>query len=85
MTDSPVVVLPQPDSPTTPTHSPSSTWKEMSSTATTVERLRRNSVRRPSTSRTVLTRPPRGEPETTRNGQPPTLPANCPAEGTRRV
>ena len=55
MIERPVVVFPQPDSPTTPTHSPWSTWKETSSTATTFERRRWNSVRRPSTSRTALT------------------------------
>ena len=35
MIESPVVLLPQPDSPTSPTHSPSSTSKETPSTATT--------------------------------------------------
>ena len=45
MIESPMVVLPQPDSPTMPTHSPSSTSNEIPSTATTVECRRRNSVR----------------------------------------
>ena len=35
MMERPIVVLPQPDSPTMPTHSPSSTWNETPSTATT--------------------------------------------------
>ena len=58
MIDRPVVVFPQPDSPTTPRHSPSSTWNETSSTAITVDRRSRNSVRNPSTSRTLVIAPP---------------------------
>ncbi len=54
----PMVVLPQPDSPTTPTHSPPSTWKVTSSTATTLALFRRNSVRSPSISRIRLTAAP---------------------------
>jgi hypothetical protein len=46
--------LPQPDSPTTPTHSPSETLKETSSTAWTVAERSRNSVWSPSTSSTVF-------------------------------
>ena len=52
MMDRPVVLLPQPDSPTMPTHSPWPTVKEMSSTATTDEWRIRNSVRRFCTSKT---------------------------------
>ena len=52
MMESPVVDLPHPDSPTTPTHSPSPTSKETPSTATTAPVRVRNSVRRLSTWRT---------------------------------
>src|SRR3984957_1585856 len=57
MIERPMVVFPQPDSPTTPTHSPASTLNDTSSTARTLELLRRNSVCSPSTSRTGLTGP----------------------------
>ncbi len=52
MMDSPVVLLPQPDSPTIPTLSPSLTSKVMPSTATTGPVRIRNSVRRFSSCRT---------------------------------
>ncbi len=52
MIESPVVLLPHPDSPTMPTHSPSSTSKLTPSTATTADVRMRNSVRRFSTCRT---------------------------------
>ncbi len=52
MIEKPVVLLPQPDSPTTPRHSPSSTSNETSSTATTDPWRRWNSVRSPATSST---------------------------------
>src|SRR5581483_9791005 len=51
MIDRPVVDLPQPDSPTSPTHSPAPTLNETPSTAVTVAERRRNSVCRSSTSR----------------------------------
>ena len=44
MIDSPVVDLPQPDSPTSPTHSPSATVNETPSTAFTFAERRWNSV-----------------------------------------
>ena len=52
MIDSPVVLFPQPDSPTMPTHSPSATSNDTPSTATTEPVRMRNSVRRFSTCRT---------------------------------
>ena len=55
MIEKPAVLFPQPDSPTTPTHSPSATEKEMPSTAVTVAWRIRNSVRRSDTSSTLVT------------------------------
>ncbi len=52
MIDRPVVLFPQPDSPTMPTLSPSDTSKETPSTATTAPVRMRNSVRRFSSCRT---------------------------------
>ena len=52
ITDSPIVVLPQPDSPTRPRHSPERTENETPSTARTLTVRRWNSVRRSSTSST---------------------------------
>src|SRR5438094_4309552 len=48
-------VLPEPDSPTTPTISRSPIWKEMLSTARTRPRSVRKETERPRTSRSVLT------------------------------
>src|SRR5882757_2068546 len=53
MIDMPVMVFPQPDSPTRPTVSPGATSKEIPSTAVTRSRPRRICVRRSRTSRRV--------------------------------
>ncbi len=52
ITERAVMVLPQPDSPTSPRHSPAATLRLMPSTARTVLPLRRISVRRPAISST---------------------------------
>ena len=54
MTERPVVVLPHPDSPTMPRHSPSLRTNETSSTAATVVARIANSVRRLLTSRSAI-------------------------------
>ena len=53
MIDSPTVLLPHPDSPTRPRHSPSATENDTPSTAPTFAVRRWNSVRRSTTSRTL--------------------------------
>ena len=66
MIDSPVVDFPQPDSPTSPTHSPSATLNETPSTAFTFAERRWNSVWRFSTSRRTPLSAPRGAASMTR-------------------
>src|ERR1700722_8199987 len=89
MMERPTVVLPQPDSPTTPTHSPASTLNDTSSTARTLELLRRTAGCSPSTSRTRLTESARwsagrAAPASNCGARPTTLTGNRHPRASRR-